>query len=429
MQEHIKSSLDYIEQNLKTNIKTEELANMTGYSVTHYYRLFNKATGLTVSNYITKKRINHALFEILSGRKAIDAVLEYGFDTYAGFYKAFIKMYGCSPMKYLMFYKDLTPKEMEDILMNYNLTGKQKNRIIERWGNGFYSKIIQNFDLYSEKWKLTDFEFDDFCWHHAAFFCKSEVYGDCVLKIYDDDELEREYNALREYNDNGKCCYVKALGYEHGDYTNGAMLTERIFPGKKLRDEPSLEKRLAVFSELWNELHIETKNPDLYYSYTHWVNTIGMPDEKIFGNKDELELKDFENIKAQSPELYHHTLKAKEIYLKLISVYDKQELIHGGLNSGNILSCENGKYMIIKPAAVIGDPVFNAGAFIFGECCWYNRELAELETAEIIIDYLEKSLNIPNKILRQCFYITTVMSYEGNIDRIKFAESILNKGK
>jgi hypothetical protein len=31
-------------------------------------------------------------------------VLEYGFDTYAGFYKAFVRMYGCSPKKYLSIY-------------------------------------------------------------------------------------------------------------------------------------------------------------------------------------------------------------------------------------------------------------------------------------------------------------------------------------
>ena len=91
MQDYIKPSLDYIEQNLKTDIKTEELASMAGYSVTHYRRMFGKTTGLSVANYISKKRINHALFEILAGRKAIDTVLDYGFDTYAGFYKAFEK--------------------------------------------------------------------------------------------------------------------------------------------------------------------------------------------------------------------------------------------------------------------------------------------------------------------------------------------------
>ncbi|MCL2815588.1 MAG: hypothetical protein FWD23_13385, partial [Oscillospiraceae bacterium] len=87
----------------------------------------------------------------------------------------------------------------------------------------------------------------------------------------------------------------------------------------------------------------------------------------------------------------------------------------------------------MKPAGITGDPVFDVGSFIFGECCYYGKDLAKPETAEIIIDYLEKSLNIPNKILRQLFYLATVMSHweNGNkkIERIKFAESVLNKGK
>jgi len=35
--ETIKTALDYIEQNLKTNITAEELANMANYSTYHYY--------------------------------------------------------------------------------------------------------------------------------------------------------------------------------------------------------------------------------------------------------------------------------------------------------------------------------------------------------------------------------------------------------
>jgi len=151
-----------------------------------------------------------------------------------------------------------------------------------------------------------------------------------------------------------------------------------------------------------------------------------MPDELIFGDRG-VEIKDFEDLKESYPvEFYPHILKAKEIYLNLISVYDKKMLIYGNLHSGNILSCENGKYKVIEPVGVIGDPVFDAGKFIFEECCWYGRDLAEPETAEIIIDYLEKSLNIPNKILRQIFYITTIRCYFG-VDRASFAESVLNK--
>ena len=125
MQDYIKASLEYIEHNLKTDITAKELAQTANYSVRHYCRLFSQVTGLSVANYIAKKRINYALAEISSGSKAIDVILDYGFDTYSGFYKAFVKMYGCSPKKYLLIYNNLTPKELEVIIMDYNKLAKE----------------------------------------------------------------------------------------------------------------------------------------------------------------------------------------------------------------------------------------------------------------------------------------------------------------
>lgn len=128
--EIIRSSLDYIEHNLKTDIKAEELAKMANYSTFHYYRLFSSLMDSSVSSYILKRRLDHALSEIADGRKAIDVVLEYGFDTYAGFYKAFTKMYGCSPKKYLTIYQHHKPKkpEVADIY-----TEKELRKILENW--------------------------------------------------------------------------------------------------------------------------------------------------------------------------------------------------------------------------------------------------------------------------------------------------------
>lgn len=119
MPEIIKSSLDYIEHNLKTDITAEELARMANYSTFHYYRLFSSVMESSVSSYILKRRLDHALSEIADGHRAIDVVLEYGFDTYAGFYKAFTKMYGCSPKKYLSIYKLHKPKKPEVIIYVY----------------------------------------------------------------------------------------------------------------------------------------------------------------------------------------------------------------------------------------------------------------------------------------------------------------------
>lgn len=128
--EIIKSSLDYIEQNLKTDITAEELAMIANYSTFHYYRLFSSVMESSVSSYILKRRLDHALSEIADGRKAIDVVLEYGFDTYAGFYKAFTKMYGCSPKKYISIYKRHKPKKPEVAIM---YSKKDLRKVLENW--------------------------------------------------------------------------------------------------------------------------------------------------------------------------------------------------------------------------------------------------------------------------------------------------------
>jgi len=128
--EIIKAALEYIEHNLKTDITAEELARMANYSTWHYCRLFSSVMGSSVAGYILKRRLDHALAEIAVGRKAIDVVLEYGFDTYAGFYKAFVKMYGCSPKKYLGIYREHKPRKPEVVNL---YTVNELRKILENW--------------------------------------------------------------------------------------------------------------------------------------------------------------------------------------------------------------------------------------------------------------------------------------------------------
>ena len=126
----IKPGLDYIERNLKTTITVNELAASAGYSVWHYCRLFSQVTGLPVAAYICMRRLDHALVEISSGLKAVDVVLEYGFDTYAGFYKAFVKMYGCSPKKYLSIYGEYQAKKSGGF---YMFTEQELREALKNW--------------------------------------------------------------------------------------------------------------------------------------------------------------------------------------------------------------------------------------------------------------------------------------------------------
>lgn len=72
----IKSSIAYIEENLKTDITPEVLARMSGYSVWHYQRLFAQVVGVPLAAYINRRRLDRALAEIGAKRKAIDAAAE-----------------------------------------------------------------------------------------------------------------------------------------------------------------------------------------------------------------------------------------------------------------------------------------------------------------------------------------------------------------
>jgi AraC-like DNA-binding protein len=128
--EIIKTALDYIEKNLKTEITAEELAQMANYSTYHYYHLFSSVMGSSITSYILKRRLDHALAEMANGRKSIDVILDYGFDTYAGFYKAFVKMYGCSPKKYLRIYQKHKISKPE---VNLMYTKKDLRKILENW--------------------------------------------------------------------------------------------------------------------------------------------------------------------------------------------------------------------------------------------------------------------------------------------------------
>lgn len=97
----IQESLDDIENHVQTEITAVELASKAGFSVYHFYRLFQAETGMPVMQYILRRRLLHAIYAIREGEKGINAALAYGFDTYAGFYKAFLREYGCTPFVYL----------------------------------------------------------------------------------------------------------------------------------------------------------------------------------------------------------------------------------------------------------------------------------------------------------------------------------------
>lgn len=109
VEDRIQHALDYIEDHLKAPVNAAELAQLCGYSLHHFCHLFEQATGLSVMRYVTRRRLLHAAYEMHCGCDALTCALAYGFDTHAGFYKAFRRAFGLSPTAWMATHQAMRP--------------------------------------------------------------------------------------------------------------------------------------------------------------------------------------------------------------------------------------------------------------------------------------------------------------------------------
>lgn len=96
----IQKALDIIENRITERITPQELARECGYSTFHFNRMFSRATGITLMAYVLRHKLQYALYDVSCGEKIIDVAMKYGFETHAGFTKAFKKYFGYPPSIY-----------------------------------------------------------------------------------------------------------------------------------------------------------------------------------------------------------------------------------------------------------------------------------------------------------------------------------------
>ncbi|HEX7474709.1 MAG TPA: AraC family transcriptional regulator [Dehalococcoidales bacterium] len=96
----VQKSIDYIEDNLKSEVSLSECARVAGFSIYHYYRVFGAFVGMPVMEYVRKRKLAWALTDLQKKRRIIDIAMDYGFGSERAFSRAFKKEYGRSPGKY-----------------------------------------------------------------------------------------------------------------------------------------------------------------------------------------------------------------------------------------------------------------------------------------------------------------------------------------
>lgn len=301
---------------------------------------------------------------------------------------------------------------------NYKFNEVEKAKIVKSFGKEFFLKTNDSIHRMISKWEISSISLVDSFSANLVFKCESRIFGKSVIKAGRNLKgLTHESFALQHFS-GSKLCKLHDI-----DHESIMLIEECIEPGNALREESSIDKRLEVFTSLFENLHLEIDETDKLSSYDKWIE----------------EITDYMSHQDEHVEMYDSMLKAKKLFHSLSQVYNKQCLLHGDFHHDNILLDKKGSYRIIDPKGVIGDPIFDIPRFILNEF-WFEPKTDELKTSVIYaINQLSEMLEVPVQVLKECTYIETMLGtcwwiedgpsneeYKNLMETVLFVDDLMN---
>ena len=95
--DRLNAALSHIEDNLDRPPDYDGLARIACCSSYHFQRMFAYLAGMTLSEYIRRRRMSLAAVDLLQGERVLDVALKYGYSSPTAFNRAFQSVHGCAP--------------------------------------------------------------------------------------------------------------------------------------------------------------------------------------------------------------------------------------------------------------------------------------------------------------------------------------------
>lgn len=221
-----------------------------------------------------------------------------------------------------------------------------QKKVIATWGEegkAWLDSLPELVKTVSEQWELYKLKPHTHLSYNYVLTGFSGAYTDpIILKIgFDKQEVAREAAALKFYDGNG--C-AKLLEF---DKDKGALLLEEVIPGTMLKTLFAHEDEAAVLrvTQVMKQLHAQSsEHPELFPTVQNWLDGLNKP--------------------TSNAEVEKHRQTALQLSQNLVATQQKTVLLHGDLHHENVLSSHRHGWLAIDPKGVIGEPLYEVGAFI-----------------------------------------------------------------
>jgi AraC family transcriptional regulator len=115
----VEQALAYIEQHLEENLSVEQIAARVHVSPFHFHRVFTAHMGVPLMRFVRERRLARAAMDLRStGRPLRQIAYDAGFESQAGFTRAFQDRIGISPGRYRQLY-GAVPGQRAAVLARY----------------------------------------------------------------------------------------------------------------------------------------------------------------------------------------------------------------------------------------------------------------------------------------------------------------------
>lgn len=95
---NLNNAIEYVENNLDKEISIEEAARIACCSAYYFQRMFTYVAGISLADYIRRRRMSQAAFELQRTDKLVlDVAFQYGYSSPTSFNRAFQNVHGITP--------------------------------------------------------------------------------------------------------------------------------------------------------------------------------------------------------------------------------------------------------------------------------------------------------------------------------------------